>query len=102
VLSCHLFSGLVSSPFLHFEDPFPFEEERRERQADTKDLTSSSKVLRVLGPNLTDAISFLFFILITLGPLPDSRRVLLLFFLMSGGACIFTFLQSFLFQKIEG
>ena len=25
------------------------------RQADTKDLTSSSKVLRVLGPNLTDA-----------------------------------------------
>jgi len=56
VLSCHLFSGLVSSPFLHFEDPFPFEEERRERQADTKDLTSSSKVLRVLGPNLTDAI----------------------------------------------
>jgi len=38
----------------------------------------------------------------TLGPLPDSRRVLLLFFLMSGGACIFTFLQSFLFQKIEG
>lgn len=26
------------------------------RQADTKDLTSSSKVLRVLGPNLTDAI----------------------------------------------
>ena len=29
------------------------------RQADTKDLTSSSKVLRVLGPNLTDAISFI-------------------------------------------
>jgi len=27
------------------------------RQADTKDLTSSSKVLRVLGPNLTDASS---------------------------------------------
>ena len=26
-----------------------------DRQADTKDLTSSSKVLRVLGPNLTDA-----------------------------------------------
>ena len=33
-------------------------ERKRERQADTKDLTSSSKVLRVLGPNLTDAISF--------------------------------------------
>ena len=32
---------------------------RDERQADTKDLTSSSKVLRVLGPNLTDAISFI-------------------------------------------
>ena len=36
------------------------EEEKEEinnenRQADTKDLTSSSKVLRVLGPNLTDA-----------------------------------------------
>lgn len=28
---------------------------KRNRQADTKDLTSSSKVLRVLGPNLTDA-----------------------------------------------
>ena len=28
------------------------------RQADTKDLTYSSKVLRVLGPNLTDACSF--------------------------------------------
>jgi len=27
----------------------------KNRQADTKDLTSSSKVLRVLGPNLTDA-----------------------------------------------
>ena len=37
----------------------------------------------------------------TLGPLPDSRRVLLLFFLMSGGACIFTFLQSFLSINLE-
>ena len=31
------------------------EENECKRQADTKDLTSSSKVLRVLGPNLTDA-----------------------------------------------
>ena len=35
------------------------EENECKRQADTKDLTSSSKVLRVLGPNLTDAISFI-------------------------------------------
>ena len=54
--SCFLFGFHVTALVLILQkERNERREEARERQADTKDLTSSSKVLRVLGPNLTDA-----------------------------------------------